>query len=411
MNENTVFLHLSVVVLAISLLVFAPVALSTDIGSSPAAPSSIPAPPNPEKEDILKSVPSAPDELKAKEVTDNAPAPIDPIISPGQQGALKTSPITNSLAPPVPPDKEAALASVAEPNAVHPNVAQLEKRIAVLEDEVQALLAKQGKPSQVKAPFEVVDSDGRVMLRVSNDAKADMLDMGGGLVLMNYTTEQRGRVIVSSSGGRAVMEADAKSASIVVESAKYTTRMGSGPNGEGNGFFVRDAGGVAANGSATPTKPLAEIAALAGKKVALRLYDDAGNAVVSAGTNPAAAGAGTVKVANTKGEPVAFLGTSENGESGALGVAKNGKNTAALLSEPRMMVLYNDAGEAITTLAKSQEGTGEGGNITIRQPDGEGIFSAGYNADLGGGDACVYRAKKQNVFCLGIGVPGMGTGR
>ncbi|QQZ29689.1 hypothetical protein HMY34_13415 [Thiothrix subterranea] len=416
MNKKTVFSHCRVFTLTISLLVLTQVALSTDIGSSAAAPNSIPAPSNPEKEDILKSVPSVPDELKVKEVTDNAPAPIDPIISPGQQGALKTAPITNSLAPSVPPDpatnadKEAVLAQVAEPNAVHPNVAQLEKRIAVLEDEVQALLAKQGKPSQVKAPFEVVDSDGRVMLRVSNDAKADMLYMGSGLVLMNYTAEQRGRVIVSSSGGRAIMNAEVKSAEIMVESAKYTTRMGSGPNGEGNGFFVRDAGGVAANGSATPTKPLAEIAALAGKKVALRLYDDAGNAVVSAGTNPAAAGAGTVKVANTKGEPVAFLGTSEDGESGALGVAKNGKNTAALLSDPRMVVLYNDAGEAITTLAKSQEGTGEGGNITIRQPDGEGIFSAGYNAELGGGDACVYRAKKQNVFCLGIAVPGMGTG-
>ncbi len=170
----------------------------------------------------------------------------------------------------------------------------------------------------------------------------------------------------------------------------------------GHGLFVRQIAGQSAN-------TLAEIADQPGKKVALRLYDDAGKVVVSAGTNPTTNGSGTVMAANTQGENVAFLGTSTDGQTGVVSVAKSGKDTAALISEPRMIVLYNDAGEAITTLAKSQEGTGEGGNITIRQPDGEGIFSAGYNAEAGGGDACVYRAKKQTMFCLGIGVPGMGA--
>ncbi|QLQ32775.1 MAG: hypothetical protein HZT40_15595 [Candidatus Thiothrix singaporensis] len=120
--------------------------------------------------------------------------------------------------------------------------------------------------------------------------------------------------------------------------------------------------------------------------------------MVSAGMNPATGGSGTVMTANTSGENVAFLGTSVDGASGALGVSKAGKNTAALLSEPRMIVLYNDAGEAITSIAKSQEGAGEGGNITIRQPDGEGVFSAGYNAEMGGGDACVYRVRSRMCF-------------
>ncbi len=410
MNENTVFPHLSVVVMAISLLVFTPVALSTDIGSSPAAPSSIPAPPNPEKEDVLKSVPSAPDELKAKEVTDNAPAPIDPIISPGQQGAIKTSPITNSLAPPVPPDKEAALASVAEPNAVHPNVAQLEKRIAVLEDEVQALLAKQGKPSQVKAPFEVVDDKGIALMSVAVTNGITQLTLGdlGTTARFKIQGISASMIVTANEQNYVMLNSSKDGSRAMTRGAGITTSIGRFADGI-NGIVITDTGGVTANGSNQAEKSLAEIATLPGKKVALRLYDETGNAVVMAGTNPAAAGAGTVKVANTKGEPVAFLGTSENGVDGALGVAKAGKNVAAMLAEPATVALYNQAGLPIATFSKN-EGT-EGGNVTTRDPSGDGVFSAGYSEGENGGQACVYRAKKQNVFCLGIGVPGMGTGR
>jgi len=259
----------------------------------------------------------------------------------------------------------------------------------------------------IKAPFKVVDNNGRVILSVSTDNQgADYLVMGEQgkpSILLQRNGEYARLSARISADNRAYLNADtAIGATAAAEHNHFASGVGTSAMG-GSGLFIRQVQGQAA-------LPAAEIAALPGKKVALRLYNEQGKAVVSAGMNPAAAGAGTVRTANTKGENVAFLGTSEDGASGALGVAKNGKNTAALLSEPRMVVLYNDAGEAITTIARSQEGTGEGGNITIRQPDGEGIFSAGYNAELGGGDACVYRAKKQNVFCLGIAVPGMGTG-
>jgi len=287
---------------------------------------------------------------------------------------------------------------------------EMEARILELEDKLHEIETNSHK---VKAPFEVVDDKGNLLMKISNEA------IGTRLLMSSPETQNTvaivagkmdSRVALTSVSNSSVIKASEKGSGIEIHNADIHAVLGSGDDGR-DGLIINSPGVM-------PTTPatdgsgqmVAEISTQTGKKLALRLFDDKGTLVVSAGSNPSAAGAGTVKVANTKGESVAFIGTSENGESGALGVAKNGKNTAALLSEPRMIVLYNNAGEAITTLAKSQEGTGEGGNITLRQPDGEGVFSAGYNAELGGGDACVYRAKKQNVFCLGIAVPGMGTG-
>nr|WP_315492020.1 hypothetical protein [uncultured Rhodoferax sp.] len=67
------------------------------------------------------------------------------------------------------------------------------------------------------------------------------------------------------------------------------------------------------------------------------------------------------------------------------------------------------SGAAIATISKSDKS--EGGNVTARNPSGDGVFSAGFRADVGGGEACVYRAKAQNTSCLGIGMPGMGVGK
>ena len=73
----------------------------------------------------------------------------------------------------------------------------------------------------------------------------------------------------------------------------------------------------------------------------------------------------------------------------------------------RLVAAYNKSGNAVVTIGKSENS--EGGNVTARDPAGDGVFRAGHNTAVGGGDACVYRAKRQNVFCLGVGMPGVGT--
>ncbi|WP_040839485.1 hypothetical protein [Thiothrix nivea] len=254
----------------------------------------------------------------------------------------------------------------------------------------------------IKAPFKVVDNNGRVILSVTTDNQGSdylvMGEQGKPSILLQRNGEYARLSARISADNRAYLNADtATGASAAAEHNHFASGVGTSALG-GSGLFIRQVQGQAA-------LPAAEIAALPGKKVALRLYNEQGKAVVSAGMNPAAGGAGTVRTANTKGENVAFMGTTSEGENGAVGVAKNGKDVVAMLAEPRLVAVYNDTGAPIVSMGKSDKS--DGGNLTTRDPAGEGVFSAGYNSAVGGGDACVYRAKRQNTFCLGIGLPGM----
>ncbi len=89
--------------------------------------------------------------------------------------------------------------------------------------------------------------------------------------------------------------------------------------------------------------------------------------------------------------------------------AADGTGAAALVGKERAAVAYNQAGNPVATISKS--GKSEGGTVVARNPDGDGIFAAGFAAEYGGGEACVWRAKRSNTFCLGLGMPGMGVGK
>lgn len=298
--------------------------------------------------------------------------------------------------------------------SAHISIREMGKRIAALE----ALLEKQGDTTRIKAPFEVIDNKGNLIMRVNNNGSLSAL------ILHSQEKENSAAIATGSLGSRlmladganlALVEANTDGSHVSVTSADVKALLGSGDDGR-DGLVIQTPGIVPAaqenaaagdNQSAGGGQMSAEISTQTGKKLALRLYDDNGIMVVSAGSNPVAAGSGTVRIANTKGETVAFMGTTLEGEHGAVGVAKAGKDVAAIFSEPRMIAVYSDTGAPLATMGKSDKS--EGGNLTARSPTGDGIFSAGYNSAVGGGDACVYRAKKQSDFCLGIGVPGMGA--
>jgi hypothetical protein len=106
----------------------------------------------------------------------------------------------------------------------------------------------------------------------------------------------------------------------------------------------------------------------------------------------AAAGGGAVNVYDPSGAPRASMTTLDNPGEG-------------------LIVLRNSSGMGVAYLTHG--GGGEGGNLTVTDPSGEGVFSAGAARD-GLGEACVTRAKSggsEGTYCLGIGLPGMGTGQ
>lgn len=299
--------------------------------------------------------------------------------------------------------------ALADPNnEAHISIKQLEARISTLEDLLQELQAKQGNPSQVKAPFEVVDQEGKPLLKVTNNNGSTLL------LLSSQNTQNTvviatgnidSRIVLQSDANHAILKANTDGSSLSISNADVATVLGSGDDGR-DGLVIKIPGVLPENpDSAGGGQMSAEISTQTGKKLALRISDDKGNTVVSAGSNSAAAGSGTVRVANIKGENVAFMGTTSEGENGAMGVAKGGKDVVAIMSEPRLVAVYNDMGAPIVSMGKSDKS--DGGNLTTRDPTGDGVFSAGYNSAVGGGDACVYREKRKNTFCLGIGLPGM----
>lgn len=136
------------------------------------------------------------------------------------------------------------------------------------------------------------------------------------------------------------------------------------------------------------------------KPMALRLYDKSGTTIAAAGENPRGPGTGFMYVGNGK-QNAAALAVEDDGSGLVQVFASDGTVAAGLVGKERLVGAYNASGAAVATLSKA--GQSEGGNVTARNPSGEGVFSAGFNNAVGGGDACVYRAKRQNTFCIGIG--------
>lgn len=300
------------------------------------------------------------------------------------------------------------------PNEAHISIKQLEARISTLEDLLQDLQQKQSNANLVTAPFKVVDKQGNVLMQINNNGTFTSLILNSqekeNSVVM-ATGAYGSRLMLVDGSNSALVEAHEDGSHITVANADVKAFLGSGEDGR-DGLVIQTPGiapaaqeNTGGNQGAGGGQMSAEISTQTGKKLALRLSDDQGKIVVSAGSNPAAAGSGTVKVANTKGENVAFMGATLEGEHGVVGVAKGGKDVIALLAEPRLVAVYNDTGAPIVSMGKSDKS--DAGNLTARDSAGDGVFSAGYNSAVGGGDACVYRAKRQNKFCLGIGLPGM----
>lgn len=147
---------------------------------------------------------------------------------------------------------------------------------------------------------------------------------------------------------------------------------------------------------------LANLGTFEGRGVALRLFDDGAQiAAVGAGQD----GGGTVRVFPAGG------GTSSAqldalGSGGIVTVFQGGAPAAAVDGINQLVAVYNSGGTPVATLGLGSNGSG--GNVTARDGGGSGVFSAGSASD-GGGEACVVRDSGK-LFCLGVGLPGMGTG-
>jgi hypothetical protein len=157
----------------------------------------------------------------------------------------------------------------------------LTQRVTNLETEFKKPDNDPKLPTQVKAPFEVVDKSGNPIFVVAD--------------ALHKSIARRGRFEI----GRG---AEGSSYTMVVRSAVGSNLLGIGENADGGGWYVADPTGatrIYASGAEgvklynKSTKPVAHLLASPGGNGQFWLYDAGGRAMVNAGTD------GTVGVVQT----------------------------------------------------------------------------------------------------------------
>lgn len=286
---------------------------------------------------------------------------------------------------------EQKLAALQQPGTGPKPAGADDSRLKALEDRVAKLEAA---GSTLKAPLTVSGAGGKTILKLSADG---FLLLGSDPATQVALIAQPGapaRMGVQSGAYAVQLSAgDGKAMVDVLNTEARTTSLIAS---EGQLGLVVERGGKAAAG----------LGSVPGKGVALRLYDQAGRQVAAAGENPATPGTGLVAVGNGSRNGAALAANADS--SGVVhAFAADGTVGSGLIGVDRMVAAYNKSGAAVVTIGKSENS--EGGNVTSRDPGGDGVFRAGFNSAVGGGDACVFRAKKQQTYCLGLGVPGVGV--
>jgi hypothetical protein len=138
---------------------------------------------------------------------------------------------------------------------------------------------------------------------------------------------------------------------------------------------------------------------------AVRVYKNGGSFV--AGVGQARGGTGLVAVMD-EGELAAIM----SAELRSVSVFENENAAASLFVDDNggTVAVYQGA-EPVAYLTRSSHGNG--GNLTLADGKGFGVFSAGSASD-GGGEACLNRVTgggQQRNVCLGVELPSMGLGK
>lgn len=146
------------------------------------------------------------------------------------------------------------------------------------------------------------------------------------------------------------------------------------------------------------------IGAGAAGNYAVRVHKNGGGLV--AGIGQSLTGAGIVLVTN--GSEVAAV---MDGQDKKISVFDGGHAAASLSADKGGTVAVYVGTQAVAYLTRSSHGGG--GNLTLSDTAGFGVFSAGAASD-GGGEACLNRVTgggQHRNLCLGVELPSMGLGK
>lgn len=260
-----------------------------------------------------------------------------------------------------------------------------------------------GGITQVTAPFEVVDENGKVVLSVRNEDNSDAIigvfDQSGEKPLATLGMNENGAGILRLFGksGRVGVEAVAGTQSdgglIRALNAQGQTAAGVGVDFRGKGLIaVVDAGGtgqLSVSDSGAPAlvildrsnKQLAAVEAFNGKGRVAVLEQGRAAAELTA----AEAGGGRLVVHNGGGERIAEVAPGSSGK-GTVSVFDKGQEVAAL-----------------------EAGASGGGELSLANPQGTwGVEAYGSDPGSGGGSVIVLNKSGEEVAGLGTAPDGKG---
>jgi hypothetical protein len=270
------------------------------------------------------------------------------------------------------------------------------------------------KTTQLQAPFEVVDGNGKPILRVVDGEKKfrGLLAMGSQGTPVGSIGEHSG----SNSGAVSVLGEEGQGyAELSIADDIGVVVIGSSPAHPPLGYF----------GSANAVNKLPGVGEKSVQRegVALRLQEEDGTAVAELSNSPAGEDAGmSLKIRSKEGKVVAGLGVNPDaGGGGALKIADSkGVVLASMVATQKagsVNVFESAGGTAVADMGAEDDGRGfvrvgstkqseaaslsvgtaNGGIVQVRNPTGFGVI-LGISGENPKGDICAVGKKGQVCF-------------
>jgi hypothetical protein len=242
-----------------------------------------------------------------------------------------------------------------------------------------------------RAPFIVTDSQGGALFTVTDNGMRGVKVFSGGVARVTLEAADEG-------GAVKALAPDLGVAGLAALDGKNEVWV-TGPNG---GTAARMTGSE--QGGVVDMSSLGGGTAVLGARngpMGLRFYAHPDDQNSAGGLGILNDGSTGMILRGPGGNKSVFLGTNDATEEGFVQVYDNGTLRAELSAGERGLVaVRNSEGKAVAYLTESK--SGEGGNITLTDPAGNGIVSAGYN-ESEQADICLDR--KNHLYCVGINLP------
>jgi hypothetical protein len=261
-----------------------------------------------------------------------------------------------------------------------------EKPVSILSGDTAPGAPKSPPPAplhtnKVRAPFEVVDEQGRTLMLVTSAAQ-------GGTRGIKLFNDQRQQIAVMNAIGDGGLIKVIK-AGTDIEGVSMSTI-------EGPQMTLREGG-----------KERAILGRTKGGRIAFWVNSSQGVQLAALGESPIAGGGGALRILGTGGKPLVSLDSPPEG--GAVHVFTGDgrfRPAASMLVENGKGVIgvFGASGNAATALTESDLFSGAG-RLYVNDAGGGWAFAAGLTNT--GGNACVNR--KTGLWCVGVNIP-MGIG-